>query len=1323
LEQVKSREGLPFQYGKELEEAHQHLDEYTNLMKQELEEKEKKYAEMDSEVDAAKGITDAEEAEKEEDLYRKDEIDDINERFNEELQQQIDGTLPAGHIYSLGMPGEVLLSTGIANAPIQLNSAKLKDKSSNFGHDYNLSEIRDLVKSINKPVAIFAYGSKKKAQNLIIEIQSGDKNFVIGLFIRPSVGGKVLEINSIRNVFPKDNAEWLNWINQGKLLYVDKEKIQTLIDKQRINLAEVEYLDLDSVAKVVKDFENPKDFDGNLRDGDGIIGDDEISTTNDPHSKMLGRSRFSPRQRSEFASREKERMVKRAEELAKKLHLDNVEILTDASSLSGRRSKAKGFYNRRSGRITIVIPNHTGKADVERTLLHEAVAHYGLRELFGEQFDTFLDNVYQNAELSVRERIAGLASKRGWDFRTATEEYLAGLAEETDFENVSRFSGWWSYVKSAFLHMLHKVGFDGYDGPLLSDNELRYILWRSYENLAEPGRYRSVLGEAADISRQMNLKVGNYADDSMQEGEAISAAEDDGPNGGGGLGEYDGSDLYNKYSEYDGMTKKEISEAQYKKAKDLVKELRDNGINDFYISRGTTDHGVSTYIVGRGMKFRLSDHGVTRFDRVFGEHHIGLKTPSILGEVLKQEQREKEAVEEEKRAKEKRNNLLSEWGKLMNNEFKNVAMFSMQTWQNMDGFKQKHPNAIAIVQREMDDGKYSYEWGEKVEDAKLVDNGFGKVYQTKNKTYKAVPSYNYIETIVKSDGNIGEDIRLRDMLTSSDAEYMDAVNYGDMKKAERIVRDTAYKAGYTEIAWHGTGSKFFKFAKEFLSVNTKARSAADAFFATSNVYDAASYSRYALARVFAESNGIDIEKITSPAFTFKQIADRITDSEKEQIKKYGEFSKLVEESEKEASNMLDVVSLAERLGFTPSYPKAKHLTHYAIVDKNLVEEFCNAVNDILPEKLKIETEEDVYGYVWYKFGGEVIGKYRYHENHSENHLFEHYIKGEYYFDRLKGGLASYILSQKMELPPMKLFIKQGRVKTLDYSKRKFVLSEKSKRPKGKDTQLWKNIYDPSIKADHWLFYDSNQVKSADTITYDNNGNIIPPSMRFNEADDDIRYRKDEIDDINERFNEELQQQIDGTLPAGHIYSLGMPGEVLLSTGFPNAPIELSSTRLLEKSKQENHLFDLSGVKDLVKELNHPWAVFRYGNNAKNVIVGIEHNGKQFLVGVHFNQTYRGLEVSDIRGIFPKDNAEWLNWISQGKADYLDKEKIQTLIDQQRTNLADVEYLDLDSVAKVVKDFENPNISEKKISEDEKISHDEFYRDGDWMDERDRAIVL
>lgn len=209
---------------------------------------------------------------------------------------------------------------------------------------------------------------------------------------------------------------------------------------------------------------------------------------------------------------EQERMAGAVREMAERLHLEGVEVVTDASTLTGRRARAKGFYSPRTGKISIVIPNHASEADAVQTLLHEAVAHKGLRQLFGEHFDTFLWNVYRNADRDVRERINALASEKGWDFPTATEEYLASLAENTDFENAQR-SGWWEKIKRLFIDMLHKMGLDRFSGVTLSDNELRYILWRSYENLREPGAERSITGVAADVVKQAELKVGNYAEE------------------------------------------------------------------------------------------------------------------------------------------------------------------------------------------------------------------------------------------------------------------------------------------------------------------------------------------------------------------------------------------------------------------------------------------------------------------------------------------------------------------------------------------------------------------------------------------------------------------------------------------------------------------------------------------------------------------------------------------------------------------------------------------------------------------------------------------
>lgn len=750
-------------------------------------------------------------------------LERVNERFNEELQQQIDGKLPGNHIYRMGEPGRILLSTGVPDLPIQMNAKKLQDKATLYGHDFDLSEVKNLVKALRHPLAVFAYGNKSKAQNIIVPLQKDGKNFIVGLSLNPTIGGRSLEINSIRNVFPKHNSEWLNWITQGKALYIDKEKIQTLIDQQRTNLADVDYLDLDSVAKIVESFENPKisaekvseddlyrvvddketierldaepkitayramqvidgklyspmaaKVDGELtdsnpygawteaeetlldftpeqkaamealdksnepgnvelikgklrynkqskngkgtlqfhlvkgdgsslwaaynpyihssmsmlndqftsaykrpnivvveveipeseltsgyraqnakntvgmtewkagpvagqlpgdmarqvmlsrwskvkrivpysevadqvaatlstaeektgqkvqlpiesfhpelrkelekrgfefqhgkyteetakrkawddltdeekqqaykgaaymddaaiealnseysgewlkREGEGQATDEEVSLANDPVSKMIGKSRYSAGQQVEYAENMRERMTTHAQELAEKLHLSNVEIVADGSGFTGKRQKAKGFYNKTTGKITVVIGNHTSMADVEKTILHEAVAHHGLRQLFGEHFDQFLDNVYESCDYKIRQKIDALMEEKGYDQRTATEEYLASLAEDMNYETTD--PTFWTAIKEAFLDMLHTLGFD-YTGPVLTDNELRYILSRSYKNLEEPGSFRSILDTAEDLKMQETLGVGQYE----TEGKESAAAED-----------------------------------------------------------------------------------------------------------------------------------------------------------------------------------------------------------------------------------------------------------------------------------------------------------------------------------------------------------------------------------------------------------------------------------------------------------------------------------------------------------------------------------------------------------------------------------------------------------------------------------------------------------------------------------------------------------------------------------------------------------------------------------------------------------------------------
>jgi hypothetical protein len=50
----------------------------------------------------------------------------------------------------------------------------------------------------------------------------------------------------------------------------------------------------------------------------------------------------------------------------------------------------------------------------------------------------------------------------------------------------------------------------------------------------------------------------------------------------------------------------------------------------------------------------------------------------------------------------------------------------------------------------------------------------------------------------------------------------------------------------------------------------------------------------------------------------------------------------------------------------------------------------------------------------------------------------------------------------------------------------------------------------------YIVFDSNQIKSADPVTYDDNGDIIPLSKRFDTTQEDIRYSERDVEAISDR---------------------------------------------------------------------------------------------------------------------------------------------------------------------------------------------------------------
>lgn len=388
----------------------------------------------------------------------------LNTRFNNELQQQIDGNLPSNHIYQMGNPGKILLSTGVPDLPIQMNAKRLQDKATLFDHNFELYEVKDLVKALQNPLAVFSYGDKTKAQNIIVPLQKNGKNFIVGLSLNPTVGGKALEINSIRNVFPKDNSEWLNWISQGKALYLDKEKIQTLIAQQRTNLADVEYLDLDSAAKVVENFENPKSESKNdilFRDGDAK--DYEKAQARETYERRVSTGMFQSREAIQDSM------------LSLKVAMDAIEEAT--AGKAKRIEDYDGFENAYLGENRLSSVNQAESAAFAHLLIRPMMEEVNRLAPTAEDRAELIDYMFakhgleRNAYMRQQAAEKKLAeykkqnpgtAKTAADFIDAERDYaglttLTGEADvsaaeaeaqrmEADYENDYTFHGTWNEI-------------------------------------------------------------------------------------------------------------------------------------------------------------------------------------------------------------------------------------------------------------------------------------------------------------------------------------------------------------------------------------------------------------------------------------------------------------------------------------------------------------------------------------------------------------------------------------------------------------------------------------------------------------------------------------------------------------------------------------------------------------------------------------------------------------------------------------------------------------------------------------------------------------
>ena len=420
-----------------------------------------------------------------------------NDRFNDELQQQIDGTLPKGHIYDLGMPSDTLLNAGLPNLPIEMAASRLSDKSMQENHPFDLSEIRNLPKAIQSPMAIFRSATHLGSFVVMTEIEHHGRNFVVAIQANRRKGR--IEVNSIRSVYPKNNNQIANWVTEGLLEYADKKRMVEWLSKQRSNSADVRKL-FNHATNIIQNFDNPKNNNENIR-------------LRDMAAEVADAAR--PAQ-----------VTRQIERLAREMNLpiEIIHAIDDIpdeytrryiqGEIDGLPHTIAGYYDRSSGKAYIILPAILQTADplaeAERTILHEVIAHHGMQALMGrDAYDTLCDEVWQSLPYETRARFAAYVLRKNprdltiTDIarvaaspalrRAAADEYIAALAEG-GVENPTL----WQRIKAFFRSILRRMHLYSINP---TDADIRYLLSQARENLAQTSTEsaKAILQESNDI--------------------------------------------------------------------------------------------------------------------------------------------------------------------------------------------------------------------------------------------------------------------------------------------------------------------------------------------------------------------------------------------------------------------------------------------------------------------------------------------------------------------------------------------------------------------------------------------------------------------------------------------------------------------------------------------------------------------------------------------------------------------------------------------------------------------------------------------------------
>lgn len=228
---------------------------------------------------------------------------------------------------------------------------------------------------------------------------------------------------------------------------------------------------------------------------------------------------------------------------------------------------------------------------------------------------------------------------------------------------------------------------------------------------------------------------------------------------------------------------------------------------------------------------------------------------------------------------------------------------------------------------------------------------------------------------------------------------------------------------------------------------------------------------------------------------------------------------------------------------------------------------------------------------------------------------------------------------------------------------------------GKKITMPSNVVTPELRAEL-------EKRGVPFVETDNKGNRIKDSVEFSIGEG--------LSEVNEKFNEDLSRLTEANADSITL-SLGKPSQILVAAGVIDKPMKLYGNKVIKKMKK--HGFELDELMNLPRAVSDPIAVFNnYGvSGNRSILTELKTTDGNFLVTIDLGTGKDDIDFNIVSSVFGKDEEKIVNWINNGFATYINKEKALNFLHHSAPIAETSGNSRLSSAAKVVKDFVNPTL--------------------------------